>query len=63
MRNDKEETIKKVNLINGISYFFAVWILPVVVIGGIQLLILTMHLAKLPGQVHGMLAKLMLVRI
>lgn len=48
---------------NGVSYFFAGWFLPIVVIGGILLLILTMHLAKLLGQTHGMLAKIMLVRI
>ena len=44
-------------------YFFAGWFLPIAVISGILLLIITMHLAKLLGKVHGMLAKAMLVRI
>jgi hypothetical protein len=47
----------------GVPYFFAGWFLPVVVIGGILLLVITIHLAKMLGQLHGWLAKAMLVRI
>ena len=45
------------------TYFLATWFMPVVVIAGALLLILTMHLAKLVGQIHGRMAKAMLVRI
>ena len=47
----------------GAPYFFAGWFLPIAVIGGILLLIITMHLAKMLGRFHGWLAKAMLVRI
>ena len=47
----------------GVSYYFAGWFMPIVVIAGALLFFLTMHLAKLLGLAHGKLAKLMLVRI
>jgi hypothetical protein len=45
------------------SYYFVGWFMPFVVIAGILLLFVTMHLAKIFGQWHGQLAKLMLVRV
>jgi len=45
------------------SYYFTGWFMPFVVIGGILLLFATMHLARYAGQLHGRLAKAMLVRI
>lgn len=44
-------------------HYFVAWFLPFVVIGGALLFIVTMHLAKLFGQLHGKMAKAMLVRI
>jgi len=48
--------------INYYNYFTPLWLMPIVVVGGFILLILTMHLAKFVGKIHGMLAKVMLVR-
>jgi len=48
--------------INGGPYFFAGWMLPLLVVGGILLATLTMHLAKYVGRMHGALAKALLVR-
>lgn len=44
------------------GYYTSGWTMPFVVIGGILLLFATMHLAKLTGKLHGMWAKVMLVR-
>jgi uncharacterized membrane protein len=49
--------------INGINYFFEVWLMPITVIGGILLLFITMNLARWLGRMHGNLAKTMLVRV
>lgn len=43
-------------------YYLAGWLMPFTVIGGILLLTATMHLVKATGKMHGMLAKVMLVR-
>lgn len=48
--------------INGIGYVLDVWMLPFTVIGGILLLFITMNLVRWTGQLHGALAKTMLVR-
>ncbi|MFC2072277.1 sensor domain-containing protein [Chloroflexota bacterium] len=48
--------------INGGSYYLDGWMLPLVVVAGILLATLTMHLAKCIGHLHGMLAKVLLVR-
>jgi uncharacterized membrane protein len=47
---------------NGAQYYFNGWVMPVVVIGGILLFVATMHLAKVTGNMHGKMAKAMLVR-
>ena len=52
-----------VSNMNGIQYHFKDWIIPLTFIVGALLLIATMHLAKLFGQLHGKLAKAMLVRV
>jgi hypothetical protein len=44
------------------GYYTSGWAMPFVVIGGILLLFATMHLAKYAGKLHGMWAKVMLVR-
>jgi hypothetical protein len=49
-------------LINGVQYYAPVWLMPLTVIGGILLIILTMHLAKVLGGMHGKLAKALLVK-
>jgi len=49
--------------IDGIRYFLAGWLLPFTVIGGILLGIMTLHLARYTGRMHGALAKAMLVRL
>lgn len=46
----------------GGSHYFVGWFVPIVVIAGVLLFFATMHLAKLFGQWHGQLAKMMLVR-
>jgi hypothetical protein len=43
------------------EYYIAGWAMPLVVIGGIILLTATMHLAKITGRGHGLLAKALLV--
>jgi len=43
-------------------YYFAGWMLALLVVGGILLATLTMHLAKYVGRMHGALAKALLVR-
>lgn len=48
-------------LINGVQYYTPVWVMPLTVIGGILLIILTMHLVKVLGRMHGALAKALLV--
>ncbi|MFC1948235.1 sensor domain-containing protein [Chloroflexota bacterium] len=49
--------------VNGISYFLSGWVLPLTVIGGILLGIITLHLARYAGRMHSALAKAMLVRL
>jgi hypothetical protein len=44
------------------AYYTPAWAMPFVVIGGILLLFVTMHLAKYFGKMHGMMAKVMLVK-
>jgi len=46
----------------GTYYYLNGWIMPIAVIGGGLLFIVTMHLAKVIGHLHGRLAKAMLVR-
>ena len=47
---------------SGQSHYFVGWFIPVVMIAGIILFFATMHLAKITGQLHGKMAKAMLVR-
>ena len=50
-------------VINNVPYYYTpVWMMPLTVIAGILLLILTMHLAKVLGRMQGALAKSLLVR-
>jgi hypothetical protein len=49
-------------IITPYEYFTYVWALPFYVIGGVLLLTLTMHLARLTGKMHGLFAKVMLVK-
>lgn len=46
----------------GDNVFTPVWLLPIVCLAGIVLLLLTFHLAKFVGKIHGRFAKAMLVR-
>ena len=43
-------------------YYMPVWLVPLMVVVGVLWLLLTMHLAKLVGRLHGAFAKAMLVR-
>ena len=47
---------------NGSLYYLNGWFMPVVAIAGVLLFFLTLHLAKIVGNLHGKLAKAMLVR-
>ncbi len=47
---------------NGSLYYLNGWVMPFAVIAGILLFILTLHLTKVIGSLHGRLAKAMLVR-
>jgi uncharacterized membrane protein len=47
---------------SGVPYYTPIWLMPVAVIGGLLLIVLTMHLVKIAGKMHGHLAKAMLVR-
>jgi hypothetical protein len=49
-------------VINNVPYYTPAWLMPLTVIAGILLLILTMHLAKVLGRMQGALAKALLVR-
>jgi hypothetical protein len=49
-------------LFNDFQVYTPVWAMPLTVIGGILLLILTMHLVKALGRMHGALAKALLVK-
>jgi uncharacterized membrane protein len=49
--------------IDGTRYILAGWVLPLTVIGGILLGIITLHLARYAGRLHGAIAKTMLVRL
>ena len=51
-----------VSSINGVSYYIVNWMLPVVVVAGIVMVVMTMHLARYIGRMHGALAKTLLVR-
>jgi hypothetical protein len=46
----------------GSLYYLNGWVMPIVVVVGILLFVLTLHLAKFTGNMHGKLAKAMLVR-
>lgn len=43
------------------DYHLSVWLMPLVIIGGVVLMTLTLHLVKLLGYVHGRIAKVLLV--
>ena len=47
---------------NGSLYYLNGWMMPIAVIAGVLLFFLTLHLAKIIGNLHGKLAKAMLVR-
>ena len=49
-------------IITDVPYQVFAWMMPVSVVAGALLLVLTMHLAKFTGRLHGALAKAMLVR-
>ncbi len=44
------------------EYYSPAWLMPFQIIGGVLLLTLTMHLVKITGKMHGLLAKAMLVK-
>jgi uncharacterized membrane protein len=46
----------------GAPYYTPVWLMPFAVIGGVLLIVLTMHLTRIIGKAHGRFAKIMLVR-
>jgi hypothetical protein len=46
---------------NGVRYFFPLWSYPLLVLGGVLLWTLFMNLARGIGQLHGRMAKSMLV--
>lgn len=48
--------------INGTDTYTHKWLLPLLPVAGALLLLCTLHLAKLIGKLHGMFAKLMLVK-
>jgi len=52
-----------VSNMNGLFYYFNDWVIPFTFIIGALLFIVAMHLAKFFGQLHGRMAKAMLVRI
>lgn len=45
-----------------IYYYTPEWLIPFSIIGGMLLFVITLHLAKLTGKLHGNIAKAMLVR-
>jgi uncharacterized membrane protein len=45
-----------------VPYYTPIWLIPLAVIGGFILIVLTMHLIKITGKMHGNLTKAMLVR-
>jgi hypothetical protein len=47
---------------NGSSYYAPAWLVPLMVLVGVLWLLVTMHLAKALGGLHGRFAKAMLVR-
>ncbi len=49
--------------VNGVFYYLADWLLPVMVICGVLLGTLTMHLSRYIGRLHGIMAKKLLVRV
>jgi hypothetical protein len=51
-----------VAMIGGIEYYLPGWYAPLTFLAGILLLLLTLHLAKGIGHLHGRLAKKMLVK-
>jgi len=46
---------------NGVRYFFPTWSYPLLLLGGILLWTLFMNIARGVGQLHGRMAKAMLV--
>ncbi len=46
----------------GVPYYTPLWLMPFAVIGGVLLLVVTMHIVRCLGVAHGHLAKAMLVR-
>jgi uncharacterized membrane protein len=48
--------------VNGHVYYTPGWLIPFSIIGGMLLFVITMHLARIIGKLHGNLAKVMLVR-
>jgi hypothetical protein len=48
--------------VHGIAYYLPNWLAPLPLIVGVLWLLLTMHLAKLVGRLHGVYAKSLLVR-
>ena len=38
------------------------WLIPIVMLGGLAVLLLTMHVARLIGRMHGLIAKNLLVK-
>lgn len=58
------EYVFNLPLIIADGYYFYVdwWLMPFIVLGGFLLLILTMHLARIMGRLHGKFAKIMLVK-
>jgi hypothetical protein len=48
--------------VDNVSYYIPGWLTPFSMAGGILLFIITLHLARITGKLHGNLAKVMLVR-
>ncbi len=57
------EVLMNVSLIHfgGEMYYAPLWVLPLITVGGILLLTISMHLAKFVGKIHGKYAKALLV--
>lgn len=48
--------------INGVGFYLPLWLSPLIIFTGVLWILLTMHLAKIIGRIHGSFAKIMLVR-
>ena len=57
------QVLMNVSLIHfgGEMYYAPLWVLPLITVGGILLLTITMHIAKFVGKIHGKYAKALLV--